>query len=147
MRKLILLFIALLMAPLAANGVQAQSAADTLASYGMLGTWANDCSQPASSTNFYAVYKRSSGGQVTRVYYNDPDKVYNTYIIVDAIRVSDDQVAYRQKGSDGTVEIVIQVDGKRYHVLSSRVVNGKVFVKDGKFANGDVSPWQTKCEK
>ena len=112
----------------------------------MLGTWANDCSTPPSSTNFYAIYKRASGGHVTRVYYNDPDKVYNTYTIVDAMRVTNDQVAYRQKGSEGTIEIV----KSRRRPLPRALVAGcerQGFCEGRQVRQRRHSPWQTKCKK
>src|ERR1700738_4187322 len=78
----------------------AQSPREVLRNFGMLGTWATDCSRKSDSDNFYTVYAGMSDGRVRRTYYNTPDraKAYNEYIITRAIRLPADQLSYQQEG-------------------------------------------------
>jgi hypothetical protein len=146
-RGVLLILAFVLTTPLAAK---AESVQQILRQYGMLGTFADDCSQPASKNNFYTVYAPMPNGNVRRTYYNGPNKIYNQYVLEHVNRISSDQLFYQQKGSAGRISIVLIVAGNRYHVLSSQNENGKAYVQDGKFTSntsspGQESPWQTKC--
>ncbi len=131
----------------------AETVAQTLRQFGLLGTWADDCSQPAANNNFHTVYAPLKNGHVQRTYYNAPGKIYNQYVLQRVNRVSAEQLFYSQKGSAGRIDVVLIVTGNRYHVLSSQNENGKVYVRDGRFTEhagdgksaGIESPWQTKC--
>ena len=123
---------------------------DVLRNFGMLGTWATDCSQPAGANNFYTVYAGRTDGRVMRTYYNTADrkKPYNEYFINRAIRLPADQLSYRQERSDGNdkIDVILLKDGNRYRIWSSVRDDGEVLVENGKFPkSGDESPWQTKC--
>ena len=133
--------------PAAAN---AETVRQVLQQFGLLGTWANDCSQPPAQNNFHTVYAPLPNGNVRRTYYNAPGKSYSQYVLERVNRISSDQIFYQQKGSDGRVDVVLKKDGNRYHVLSSQNENGKIYVQEGKFTSntgnpGQESPWQTKC--
>ena len=149
-RGLLLVLARVLGTPAAAN---AETVTETLRQFGLLGTWADDCSQPAANNNFHTVYKALPNGNVERTYFNAPGKIYNQYVLSRVNRVSADQLFYSQKGSAGRIDVVLIVTGNRYHVLSSQNENGKVYVRDGKFTEhagdgsnaGKESPWQTKC--
>jgi hypothetical protein len=137
---------ALLMPALAS----AQSSREVLRDFGMLGTWATDCSQPSGKNNFYAIYAGMTNGSVRRTYYNTPDRkvAYNEYIITRAIRLPADQLSYQQEGSANhdKIDVILLKDGNKYKIWSSVTAEGKALVKDGKFPDsGDESPWQTKC--
>ena len=62
LRSLALVLVALA-APV--QGAQAQSIAETLSRWGLLGTWALDCSKPASGSNGYLTYAIRRAGQVS----------------------------------------------------------------------------------
>jgi hypothetical protein len=128
----------------------AQSAREVLRDFGMLGTWATDCSRPSDSDNFYTVYAGMSDGRVRRTYYNTPDraKPYNEYIVTRAIRLPADQLSYQQEGTvnHDKIDVILLKDGNKYKIWSSVTENGKALVKDGKFPDsGNESPWQAKC--
>jgi hypothetical protein len=124
---------------------------DVLRDFGMLGTWATDCSQPSGDENFYTVYAGTTDGNVRRTYYNTPDrqKPYNEYFITRAIRLPADQLSYRQEGSvnHDKIDVVLLKDGNKYKIWSSvRDDDGTVLVENGKFPKGgEESPWQVKC--
>ena len=128
----------------------AQSARDVLRDFGMLGTWATDCSRPSESNNFYTVYAGMSDGRVRRTYYNTPDraKPYNVYFVTRAIRLPADQLSYQQVGevNNDKIDVILLKDGNKYKIWSSVTAEGKALVRDGKFPDsGSESPWQTKC--
>jgi len=142
-----LLAACLLAAPAAAN---AQSTQQVLSKFGMLGTWATDCSEPSGKYNFYAIYAGMSNGNVMRTYYNTPDrkKAYNQYIITRAVILPADMLSYTQEGTvnHDRIDVVLRREGNRYQVWSSVKENGQALVKEGKYPDdGAESPWQTKC--
>ena len=149
-RGLLLLLALVLAMPATAS---AETVAETLQQFGLLGTWADDCRQPPANNNVHTVYEPLANGNVKRTYYNAPGKIYNQYELQRVNRVSAAQLFYSQKGSAGRIDVVLTVTGNRYHVLSSQNQNGKVYVRDGRFTEfagdgssaGKESPWQTKC--
>ena len=129
---------------------KAETVADIMREFGMLGTFADDCSQPPNKNNFHTVYAELPNGFVERIYYNEPGKIYSRYVLQRVNRVSADQVFYQQKGSAGNIDVILQVAGDRYHVLSSQNENGTAYVQNGRYtsatsAPGRESTWQTKC--
>jgi hypothetical protein len=123
---------------------------DVMRDFGLLGTWATDCSQPSGKYNFYTVYAGMTNGNVRRTYYNTPDRKtpYNEYIITRAIRLPADQMSYSQEGTvnKDKIDVILLKDGNKYKIWSSVRSSGEVLVKEGKFPDsGDESPWQTKC--
>jgi hypothetical protein len=128
----------------------AQSARDVMRDFGMLGTWASDCSKPSDASNFYTVYAGLPDGKVRRTYYNTPDRKtpYNEYILRRAIRLPADMMSYVQEGTvdHDRIDVVLLKDGSKYKIWSSVRDNDEALVRDGKFpGSGDDSPWQTKC--
>jgi hypothetical protein len=133
----------------------AQSVANTIAEFGLIGTWATDCTQPASTGNFLTIYAIKPSGDVSRTYYDQPGHVYNTYKITDAKRQAPDMLSYEQvwdfEGSPANIAgdrvqvLLNMVDGK-FQIVSSQGSDGSFFVKDRKYSgSGDESPWQSRC--
>ena len=137
------------------EAAHAQSVADTLAEFGLVGTWATDCTQPASSSNFLTVYAIKPSGEVSRTYYDQPDHVYNTYKITNAKRQASDMLSYEQvwdlEGSPANiagdrVRVLLNMADGKFQIVSSQGSDGSFFVKDRKFPNTtDESPWQSRC--
>ena len=128
----------------------AETVRQILQQFGMLGTWATDCSRPPANDNIHTVYAPLPNGNVQRTYYNEPGKISNQYELERVNRISSDQLFYQQKGPSGRIDVVLKKDGNRYHILSSQNQNGKAYVQEGKFTSntsspGKESPWQTKC--
>jgi hypothetical protein len=137
-----------------AQGVSAESAAKILGDYGMIGTWANDCSKPPSNDNFLTVYESQKNGDVKRTYFNGPNKIYNQYKIVSASLMKDsNQLFYEQFALDDApmkhIVVIVELKDDKYHVVFSKAVDGDTLVNAGDYANGDhkgtASPWQQRC--
>jgi hypothetical protein len=138
-----------------AEAANAQSVADTIAEFGLIGTWAADCTQPASSSNFLTVYAIKSSGEVSRTYYDQPGHVYNNYKITDAKRQAPDMLSYEQvwafEGSPANiagdrVRVLLNMTDGKFQIVSSQGSDGSFFVKDRKFpGTADESPWQSRC--
>jgi hypothetical protein len=134
----------------------AQSVANTIAEFGLIGTWATDCTQPASSSNFLTVYAVKPSGEVSRTYYDQPSHVYNNYKITDAKRQAPDMLSYEQvwdfEGSPANiagdrVRVLLNMADGKFQIVSSQGSDGSFFVKDRKFPGStDESPWQSSCQ-
>jgi hypothetical protein len=154
---------ACLVAALAMTGVEmasvetanAQSVADTIAEFGLIGTWATDCTQPASSSNYLTIYAIKPSGEVSRTYYDQPGHVYNNYKITSAKHQAPDMLSYEQVWDfDGSpaniagdrVRVLLNMADNKFQIVSSQGSDGSFFVKDRKFpGSGDESQWQFQC--
>ena len=138
-----------------AGAADAQSTADVVAQFGLIGKWATDCGQPTSDSNYLAVYAIKDGN-VSRTYYDTADHAYNNYKIVSATRQGADMLSYTQtwdfegKPADvaaDKVEVVLEMKDGKFQIVSSQGSDGRYFVKDRKYpSSGKESPWQSKCQ-
>jgi len=150
LRTALVLFAIVLAGSRAAN---AETVGQVLKNFGLLGTWANDCSKPASSNNYHTIYEATSNGDVRRTYYNEPNKnkIYSQFVIKRVSRVAADQILYEQEGQDDLQYVVLKKIANRYRIFSNHSRAGKVFVQEGKYVkdspatHGNETPWQTKC--
>ena len=134
----------------------AQSAANIVAEFGLIGTWATDCAQPASTSNYITIYAINPSGEVSRTYYDAPGHVLSIYKITSAKRQARDMLSYEQvwdfEGSPANVagdrvQVLLNMADNKYQIVSSQGSDGSFFVKDRKFPNsGDESPWQFRCQ-
>jgi hypothetical protein len=139
----------------AVETANAQSVANTIAEFGLIGTWATDCAQPASTGNFLTIYAIKPSGEVSRTYYDQPGHVYNTYKITNAKRQAPDMLSYEQvwdfEGSPANiagdrVRVLLNMADNKFQIVSSQGSDGSFFVKDRKYSGaGDESPWQSRC--
>jgi hypothetical protein len=138
-----------------AGTANAQSAADVIAQFGLVGTWASDCGRPASDGNYLTVYA-AKDSVVSRTYYDKPGHAYNNYKIVTATRQGPDMLSYTQlwdfegKPADvagDRVDVLLNMKDGKFQIVSSQGSDGTFFVKDRKYpSSGNESPWQTKCQ-
>ena len=119
--KLILMLAAVLGASVPAN---AETVREVLQKFGMLGTWATDCSRPPAADNILTVYAPLPNGNVQCTYYRAPGEISNQYELNRVVRISEDQISYQQQGPSDRVDVVLEKKGNRYHVLSSQDQNG-----------------------
>jgi len=134
----------------------AQSAADIVVEFGLIGTWATDCAQPASTSNYLTIYVIKPSGEVSRTYYDAPGHVLSIYKITSAKRQARDLLSYEQvwdfSGSPANIagnrmQVLLNMADDKYQIVSSQGSDGSFFVKDRKFPDsGDESPWQSRCQ-
>jgi len=128
----------------------AQSPANAIKEFGLLGIWADDCSTSASPANQYAIFSLTSRGNIELRNDFGPDYDQMVYRIVDAQRLSHFRLALRELlTSDDQIvlNIVMMKTNDRIRVWSSRGSDGSIFVEDGSIpsANGQETGWMVRC--
>jgi hypothetical protein len=124
-----------------------QTTAQTASKWGLVGTWRLDCSKPMDGNNPDLAYVVRDG----KLFHdrNFGDKRDSSAVVLATTK------------ADGTIEIVVEfaslsqtrqfsfmkAEGGRIRAMSNRNVNTNEYsVRDGKFtANGNATPWQTRC--
>jgi len=118
--------------------VDAKRDRDSVRKFGLLGTWAVDCSKGPSANNTYEEYTLSETGYPIRTWYrkygdrNDPAQ---TFEMRDLQIVGPDRLAYLDvRRSDGDLtNVVLVMIGNRvrsYQAIDPK--DGKVYIQDGK---------------
>ena len=144
-RALALLIVVLLGS---ASSAMAQKPADTLRRWGLLGTWALDCSKPASGSNGYLSYVADPEGKVLH------NRDFGDRRDVNAVEQA-------RTGRGGMLELTVNfpgmsqtrkytmmmgVDGRIRATTNSKADGTEPSIKDGKFtSNGNDTPWQARC--
>ena len=132
----------------------AQTASEILRDFGLLGTWAYDCSQPASDENYYSVYAALENGHVTRTYFDGPNHVYNSYVIERARLRDDGYVWYEQfdrKRNDDFrhMQVIVDRSGDKYRVVYSKNIGGDTLIDDAISLKGEDAGkqkrWSYRC--
>lgn len=147
MLRMTLLVVALVLG--LARGAEAQSVANELREFDLLGTWAIDCAKPAGheGRNTHTIYAAAPSGAVTIAYDNGPSPAQTVNTILSASRQGEDRISYLQENqrTKAQIEIVLVKSGNTIKVWSSRRTTGEVLVRDGKFMVGGESPRQARC--
>jgi len=126
----------------------AQSLESALQGFGLLGRWAVDCGQPASSDNPYGVYAMISKDSADLTYDFGPQwkphkNTINFARPLDANRLRINHLDH----SDGTsMESVILKSSNRIQNYSAVQSDGKVIIENGIYtANGQPAVWLNRC--
>jgi hypothetical protein len=130
------------------HGAQAQNITQTLSKWGLLGTWALDCSKPASGSNGYLTYAIRRAGQVSH------ERDFGD-------RQDINEVQQARTGLGGRLELVVDFkdlgqtrkftllmgpDGRIRAMANSKADGSEPTITGGKFtANGADTPWQVRC--
>ncbi|MBX6329417.1 MAG: hypothetical protein IRY89_12665 [Pseudolabrys sp.] len=147
MRRLV----AMALAWLGAMPAAAASAEDVMREFHLFGTWAVDCSKPASPANPHVSDANPSPGLVLEDQDLGPERVVNRYTIVGATRLSDTRLSLDvifRPGEAGAqrqrLELVVR-DGTRRTVFN-QPEGGPVRVRNGRVIGfGTKTPVLTKC--
>ena len=110
----------------------AQSPASAIKEFGLLGTWADDCSATASPANQYAIFSLTSRGNIELRNDFGPDYDRMVYRIVDAQRLSHFRLLLRQLlTSDDQIasNTVMMKANDRIRVWSSHGSDGSTFAR------------------
>jgi hypothetical protein len=136
-----------LMCPVLAH---AQSAAAAMQDFGLLGTWAGECSQDAGPTNNHATYLVTSSGGLQLKYQSGADYEDSVYDILDAKRIAPDKLSLRQvlmSNDRVALDIVLLKDNDKIRIWSSLFPDGTALVEDGVMTSmtGRETRWMTRC--
>jgi hypothetical protein len=147
MRKAVAIALAIALWPAVAG---AQSVKSVLEEFGLLhGSWAPDCSNGPSTSNWYGRYRMMPNGEARLTYSSKKSSSGdNVYLIKLARRLSDKEILLAEEfvREKRALEVVLSVEGDRYHTISVKRADGSYLVKDGKYADGDEeSPWLERC--
>jgi hypothetical protein len=129
----------------------AQSPASAIKEFGLLGTWADDCSAKPSPANQYAIFSVTSRGKIELRNDFGPDYDKMVYRIVDAQRLGHFRLALRQLlTSDDQIALnrVMIKASDQIRIWSSLGSDGSIFVEDGTMpsANGQETGWMARCD-
>jgi hypothetical protein len=139
-----LFFGAMLLLCSAALPASASADGDRLAEFGLMGTWARDCSRPDSTRG---TYELSVLG--TPIHISDRgDERVRIKDIRNVKVISRERIALDWVFKNGSIHsFVIEKDGDRYRVLDLiHQATGVIYGKDGAvLENGRTATWWTKC--
>jgi hypothetical protein len=129
---------------------QAQSATAAMQEFGLLGTWAGECSQGPGPANNHATYLVTSAGGLQLKYQSGADFEDSVYDILDVKRVAPDKLSVRQvlMGNERvTLDIVLLKDNDKIRIWSSLFPDGTALVEDGVMTSmtGRETRWMTRC--
>jgi hypothetical protein len=120
----------------------------TLEQFGLLGTWAIDCTQPRGPENEYSIYAVSPSGEATLTYVRGEPYRDIVYEIRAAARVADVRLALQVSRMPERilVDLVLLKDSDGVRVWSSHTPDGRMLVLDGVITgNGKQSPRFERC--
>ena len=120
--------------------------------FGLFGTWASDCTQPATPANPHVSITVPSPGLVLEEHDLGPNYAVNRYSMVSAERLSADELAVEVIFQPGTeteererLVFLVRKDTRR--TMFNQPEGGPVRVKDGVvLARGSKTPVLNKCD-
>ena len=123
-----------------------KSVADIASSWGLLGSWALDCTQSVSRQNAYLSYVRRGDGMVHNRDFGD-SRDSNEILQAAISRDGFLELTGHFAGLSQTRRwVLIKKDGRIRAIANSNADGTDVSIRDGRFvANGNKSPWQTRC--
>lgn len=145
--------VAFLLAMTLATAAAPPTTADLFREFGLFGTWAVDCSRPASPQNPYVSDILEDDGAVVEQHHLGPAYAVNHYRVLSAKGLSTTEVALEvmfQPGSETAQQqtLVMRVSNGRRRTLFNQPEGGAVRVKDGIVLSvGVKTPTLTKCEQ
>ena len=114
--------------------------------YGLIGTWAFDCSQPASQQNPYIFYRVIDGDHVARDTMNSPTNRVNASIADFLIESNPNEVVIVVKTERGSTNLTVRLERKRMRTFQSTRDTGEKVIVNGRFNGRDTETlWYSKC--
>jgi hypothetical protein len=150
--RLVAIFV--LVASFAAPGGASGASVDELfQQFGLFGTWAADCGQPATPANPRVSIITPSAGLVLEDHNLGPDFAVNRYSILSAEKISANSLSVDVIFQPGTEveerqKLVFAVRDNTRRTIFNQTDGGAVRVKDGiALARGSKTPLLRKCEE
>ena len=126
------------------TAAQAASVKEVFEKHGLLGTWALDCSKPASRSNYYYVHRLLDADRLQREAMEGPQSRAFLAVIDRAAEKGPNELAVSGTVDGKPFSSIYRVEPARMRVLKS-TIDGKVVITGGRFVNGSEFPWADKC--
>lgn len=140
---------AALLAAMVALGpaAHAETAAETAAAWGLLGTWSLDCRLPPSEGNSYMSYVVMPGGRLAHERdfggRRDANEVLRAMLGVGGIDLT---VYFPASAQTRQITLARSPDGRVRAIADSLLSSNEFAIWDGRFiATGTETPWQVRC--
>jgi hypothetical protein len=131
---------------MAAAAAQAASLQALFERYGMVGTWAFNCSQPASEQNPYIFYRVVDPEHVARDTQNSPTNRINVSVAEFLVESNPNEVVIVVKTEQGRTNLTVRLDRKRMRTFQSTRDSGEKVIVNGRFTANDAETlWYSKC--
>jgi hypothetical protein len=125
---------------------RADPVGDALRKFGLIGTWAPDCNEPASRSNPYTIFAAPRSGIPARRLRTGDASLDGITPIEGARAVNNErlELSWTQGGIE--FRFVIEMTGTRLRAVESSGDNGRTYIRDGKFtANNRATQWFSRC--
>jgi hypothetical protein len=128
------------------RGASGADVAETVAQWGLLGTWAGDCATPPQAGNSHYTWVRRG-----REVFLDRDlgKSRDSNRVLAASGLPDGALELRiefTQFAQTRINVLIKGQDGRVRVLTNQDTHGSYSVKDGRLtASGATTPWETRC--
>ena len=135
------------------SGANAESVDQLFQQFGLFGTWATDCSRPATPSNPHVSITTPSAGLVLEDHDLGPDYSVNRYSVLSAEKVSASSISVEVIFQPGTEveerqKLVFSVHDNTRRTMFNQGDGGTVRVKDGiALARGSKTPLLRTCEE
>ena len=140
------MFVFAALAVTAAGAAQAASVQAMFERYGLIGTWAFDCSQPASEQNPYIFYRVLDPDHVARDTMNSPTNRFNVSVADFLVESNPHEVVIMVKTERWRTNLTVRLERKRMRTFQSTRDSGEKVIVNGRFTERNTETlWYTKC--
>jgi hypothetical protein len=123
----------------------AASVKEIMESYRLIGTFAWDCSKPASRSNNYFVHRVIDNDHVQRDMMTGPSERGFVVIIDKATGTGPNEIFISGTRDGKPLTSTYRIEGDRFVVAESTWDN-RVIVKNSRQADGFAIPWTSRCQ-
>ena|SRR5262245_4266919 len=124
----------------------ADPASDALNKFGLIGTWAHDCNEPASRSNPYMIFTAPHSGIATRQLRTGETALDGIMRIEGAHAVNNERLEMSWTQGGIKLWMVLVMVGKRIRAVESSGSDGRSYIRDGKFTSNNADTlWFSRC--
>jgi hypothetical protein len=140
------LTIVILSSVIASGSAGADPAGDKLRQFGLIGTWAYDCNEPASPGNPHVTFTVPPSGSPVRLLRTGVATLDGITQIDGAHAVNNKRLEMSWTLSGIKFQTVIEIAGERLRAVESIGSDGGTYIRDGKFTGTACdTQWFSRC--
>ena len=110
----------------------AASVQDLFERYNLAGTWAADCTKPASRQNPHVVYRLVDAGRLQRETMIEPGKSFDVSVAVSVVESSPGELTMAWKTGEGGITNRISIQQGQMQALDSTRESGEKLIVNGR---------------